>query len=147
MDVIYYSYDKLEIVNNLNRINLNYKLTDFLDDQCLKNGSSLKGRIDSFNYINKTKQKTPILISLNKRLFLIPLWSIYQNECTLVNYFNIKQIINVDNKKTKVIFHNGLNIEFDINVRVINKQIKRVKDYLLHLELDNRNTNFIMNFA
>lgn len=144
MNIIYYENKLIKIVDDTKITSLNGNLQEYLNTLCLKNGSSLKGRIDSFNYITKSKQKTPIVISFNNGEILMPLLSIYSNYCILLNYCQIKKITKIDDNKTLVIFINDDKIEFDINFRIINKQIKRVKSYINYARLNNIYTNSFM---
>ena len=132
MNIINYQFDKLAIAGrNINKV-MDYSLYDYLNEMCLINGSSLQGRIDSFNYIVKSKQKTPILISIKHKLLLIPLYSIYSKECILLNYYNIYKISKKD-EQTYIYFIDGNMEVINIDIRIIRNQIKRVKRYLEHL--------------
>lgn len=108
-------------------------ILNFLKIECLNNGSSLKGRIESFNFLTNSKQKSCILISMEKRILLMPLYSLHYEENILLNFFMIDEIKYKNYNKTVIKFINGTQIELDINNRVVKKQYKRCDIFLKKL--------------
>lgn len=145
MNFITYKEKSLDIYTINNKYNYSTSLINFLNILCLKNGSSLKGRIDAFNYIINSKQKTPIIVSLNNSILLIPLYSIYNDNCILINYYNINKIKYKENT-TIIHFNDGSIRILDIDIRILRKQVKRVEQYLNITNL-NKNTDFTTNIC
>ena len=81
MNIITYKDKTIDIYTYNNKYEYNLTLVNFLNVLCLKNGSSLKGRIEAFNFIVNSYQKTPIIVSFDSSIILIPLYSIYNDDC------------------------------------------------------------------
>ena len=145
MNIITYKDKTIDIYTYNNKYEYNLTLVNFLNVLCLKNGSSLKGRIEAFNYIVNSYQKTPIIVSFDSSIILIPLYSIYNDDCILINYFNIKKFKYKENT-TIIYFNDGSIRNLDIDVRILRKQVKRVDQYLNLLKL-NKYSDFTTNFA
>ena len=145
MNIITYKDKTIDIYTYNNKYEYNLSLVNFLNVLCLKNGSSLKGRIEAFNFIVNSYQKTPIIVSFDSSIILIPLYSIYNDDCILINYFNIKKFKYKDNT-TIIYFNDGSIRNLDIDVRILRKQVKRVDQYLNLLKL-NKYSDFTTNFA
>ena len=145
MNIITYKDKTIDIYTYNNKYEYNLTLVNFLNVLCLKNGSSLKGRIEAFNFIVNSYQKTPIIVSFDSSIILIPLYSIYNDDCILINYFNIKKFKYKDNT-TIIYFNDGSIRNLDIDVRILRKQVKRVDQYLNLLKL-NKYSDFTTNFA
>ena len=145
MNIITYKDKTIDIYTYNNKYEYNITLVNFLNVLCLKNGSSLKGRIEAFNFIVNSYQKTPIIVSFDSSIILIPLYSIYNDDCILINYFNIKKFKYKENT-TIIYFNDGSIRNLDIDVRILRKQVKRVDQYLNLLKL-NKYSDFTTNFA
>ena len=145
MNIITYKDKTIDIYTYNNKYEYNLTLVNFLNVLCLKNGSSLKGRIEAFNFIVNSYQKTPIIVSFDSSIILIPLYSIYNDDCILINYFNIKKFKYKENT-TIIYFNDGSIRNLDIDVRILRKQVKRVDQYLNLLKL-NKYSDFTTNFA
>ncbi|MDY6062672.1 MAG: competence protein ComK [Erysipelotrichaceae bacterium] len=112
-----------------------HSLINYLNCLCLSNGSTLKGRIGSVKYLLKIIQKPPILISLNKNIILLPIYSIYGSETLMFNYYMIDNYKIISENCTRIYFINGEYEDFNFNYRILNKQIVRIKNYLSKLLL------------
>ncbi len=113
----------------------NFKnLKTFLNEKCLSNGSTLEGRMKSFNFILNTRQKPCILISDIKAELLIPLNSIKSKNNILINYYSIKSVSGEGNI-TEIEFINNKKEIFDFNKRIILKQIKRCDLFLKKIRI------------
>ena len=146
MNIINYEYDHIVIETDERTIEIEKNLEKFLDNLCKQYGSSLKGRIDSFNYVLKTRQKTPIIVSMPNRVILFPIYSIYGNKTTLLNYYSIKKI-SKKRDSTVITFNNCNQINLDIDYRMIKNQIKRIDSYLNYYQNLNSDANNILNFC
>ena len=136
MNLITYKDSIIDIYTYNNKYVYKTNLIKFLNVLCLKNGSSLKGRIEAFNYALQTYQKTPIIVSIDNNLLLMPLYSIHNDDCILLNYFNISKIKSKENT-TIILFNDGSVRNIDIDIRIIRKQMRRVDEYLKLRKLNN----------
>lgn len=84
-----YNNKKLEIKQNINK---------YIDCICKKNGSSLKGRLESSKYLLNGSYKNPIVIS---EKFNIIIFNI--NDANYEYWVNYKQIINIKKFKNDVV--------------------------------------------
>lgn len=105
-------------------------LKKYLKDECILNGSSFKGRIDSFKYLTDSKQKPCILISLEKKIMLMPIFSLKSETNYLINYFMIHKIVYKDYNCTMIEFINGDQVQIDVNNRIIKKQYDRCLKFI-----------------
>ncbi|MFI3284976.1 MAG: competence protein ComK, partial [Erysipelotrichaceae bacterium] len=101
-------------------------LVKILNQLCLQYGSTLDGRISFFKYWIKVHQKVPIVVSINHGLILMPLYSIHQKECILLNYTMIKKYRSINDCQSEVTFYDQTSITIDVNIRIIRKQMNRV---------------------
>ncbi|MEG0409020.1 MAG: competence protein ComK [Bacilli bacterium] len=137
-DIIYFdqkTYETVCIKNQDNEIRFKGKPTKVLNEWCLEHGSSLEGRIDSFKYLLKVRQKPGILISERCKVLFIPTLSTTSNDCRYIQYTHIKKIIKNGPKSCTVTMNNGNSYNFNVDYRVIKQQQKRAKLYLSKLRL------------
>lgn len=100
---------------------INTSLKMFLNKHCLKNGSTLQGRLDFSKWILNTS-KLPIYI--NNAIILFPTKSLKNYETILINYKNIVDIYQNDTF-TRIIFSDLSMIDINISFYTIKKQMDK----------------------
>lgn len=105
--------------------------TKFVEDYCLKNGSTLQGRNDAFRFLTCTRYKPSLVVSNQKGLYYLATKRIQNTtELYLINYLELEKYKIIDNNHTLVIFKNGYQKELPINYRIIKRQIILLRTYL-----------------
>ena len=97
---------------------------------CLRAGSSLSGRIESFCELLHVRQKAAVLISEKSGHMYFPLTGMKQPGCTWISYNDLFRYRAVGPDRSLLIFADGTRQEVDSNIRVIRKQAARCEAYL-----------------
>ena len=66
---------------------------NYLNEMCLMNGSSLKGRQEAFIYQMKTKKFIPVVVNISKHEVYFPTKSKKAHDCIWINYANIQNVM------------------------------------------------------
>lgn len=66
---------------------------NYLNEMCLMNGSSLKGRQEAFIYRMKTKKFIPVVVNISKHEVYFPNKSKKAHDCIWINYANIQNVM------------------------------------------------------
>ncbi|MBR3350385.1 MAG: competence protein ComK [Solobacterium sp.] len=108
----------------------------WLNEKCLDNGSSLRGRTDAFCELLKVRQKPAALISEVSGEIWFPTLSPKQNDCVWIRYDEILDVKAIAPQSCEIIFFNGFRMKTDVDARVIRLQMKRCRTFLelLHHE-------------
>lgn len=91
---------------------------------CLQEYTTLKGRIDAIKEIFKLSYNIPIYI--NEQMIFI---KICNKKRIWINGINVVEVIK-DNKGSKIIFNNGLDLKIDRGYRSINGLLNKVNDII-----------------
>ena len=83
-------------------------IESYLNACCLENGSSLKGRRQSFSHAMHINRYIPIVIDLEHIFF--PIHPIRQYDCIWINYANI-QSITTQKKMCTITFHDHTHLD------------------------------------
>ncbi|MCH5166811.1 MAG: competence protein ComK [Erysipelotrichales bacterium] len=115
---IVYEADEIFIINKRPNVIVNIN--------CIKNGSTIDGRQKSAEKLVGSNYKCPILISEKENLIFFPTCSTRLKEVAWVNLSNISKVHYNKLKKVTVIeFTNGILIDFNVSLNIINNQILR----------------------
>ncbi|QVK21687.1 competence protein ComK [Mycoplasmatota bacterium] len=98
---------------------LDVSIYKFLNDICIDNLSTYKGRIDAIKRKYNIKSLVPLYVS--EDCLLIPTTSIRNYECIWINYFQIQKI-----KTSEILMNNNCIIKVRKNLFL--KQIKRCEE-------------------
>ncbi len=101
---------------------IDIKPLKLIKELCIKNGSSLEGRIASFKHLTSTRQKPCVMIK--DGLVYIPTFSFNNIECSYLLYNRIVWV-KKDEHNCIVLFDNGLKLKVDVSSRTLRKQLKR----------------------
>ena len=113
-----YEGNKMIIVKN--RPNL------IINKNCIINGSTFLGRRKCSENIIGSSYKAPILIGEKDNLIFFPTSSPRLKNVSWINLINVDKIYYNNLKKvTIVVFKNGVTIEFDVSLNIMNNQILR----------------------
>ncbi|MBR3310492.1 MAG: competence protein ComK [Solobacterium sp.] len=110
---------------------LDVSLEQYLDDICIRHGSTLEGRTVCFAKTLGIRQKPAVLLSEMTGQIFFPTESIRRNEhCALFSYQHILRVRREKSGKTVVLFINGYTYETDTDVRTIRRQMERCRHFL-----------------
>lgn len=101
----------------------------YLNDLCLKHGSSYSGRTASFRQLTGAVQKPCVLISERTQKIYMPLLSEKNPDNIWLLYNTVVSVRKTENG-CKVLFSDGTMREFGFDPRVIRLQMKRCHEFL-----------------
>ena len=110
------------------------KPQEILECWCLLQGSSVQGRVDSFKYVVKAKQKIPVLISLCGELIFFPLSGVNVEESVWLQYRYIQKVTSTNTSSCVVHFVGNYQMKLMVGPRVVYRQIRRCKYFLESLK-------------
>lgn len=99
------------------------------------NGSTLEGRIQAFKHAMDLYKKCPIYV--HECLMLFVTCAKENDDCLFINYHDLFQYHSYESNKTYLKFIKGYDVVVDFDYRIINKQVKRCKEYI-DILLDNK---------
>ncbi len=142
MNYIKRNYNGIE-VNDYTTTSMNTGFRNFIQQLCLKNYSTLEGRIEFSKMISGSNSKVPFFVSDD--ILLVPTHSFRNYKCILINLFNIQDYYRI-NDKIRVVFKNSQKLDIDVRINTIKNQLKKanvlveyiVKRKCLHDGLINR---------
>lgn len=105
-----------------------------IDLACKFFGASLKGRQTGTREVSNMTHKLPISIDPVSGLYFFPTLSPTNPNCAWIAHSHIKDIIEVENQSTKILFKNGLNIIVNISYGSLKNQINRTAQYRFVLD-------------
>lgn len=113
---IIYEVDKTVVINK--------KPNNIIKDNCIRNGSSLKGRLDSTVILTGNSYKAPILISEENNIIFFPTASPRLKTCSWISLNNINNYyFNELNKLSVINFCNNISVSINTSLNVINNQV------------------------
>lgn len=104
-------------------------IIQYLNIQCLQNGSNYQGRKESFQYLTKQKKFTPIVVSLIPLCIYFPTESYKSATCKWINYANI-QTIQYKEKECTIYFIDHTSLICSHPKRIENSMV-HIRRYLL----------------
>ncbi len=121
---------KQSICKSINNKNYIFKMSiqKIVETLCIMHGSTLQGRYIAFSKLTQIMRKRPIFVS--RELFLIPLISLKNEHCVLVNYHLLVKIRKINHHQTLLCFKDGLETTVNFNDRIIKRQKKLCEYYL-----------------
>lgn len=126
---LYYDYAKSEVCK-IKEQEAQYipsrSIHSYLNNECLKHGSNLQGRKQSFQYLIHQNKFIPIHVSNNEIYF--PIEATSNSTCIYVNYFEIDHY--ESNKKTCTIYFKDHTCLVCQNPKRIETIIQHIKRYL-----------------
>jgi len=111
-----------------------YDLVTYLDETCNLYGSTYQGRKASYQKLTKSKQKPAVLVSLIDEVLLFPNKSLVNDDCVMINYYNIAKIVGSERRYTKIYFLNKSELLLGVDSRIIKGQEKRCSRFVNYLE-------------
>ena len=127
--------NKYLIITNNQLINKNRSeevnnTLQFLNDLCIKHGSTYKGRIDACKSLLNINQKVPLLISELTLEIWFPILSSKNKDNIWLNYNEILSYKATQDNKTIFKFKNGYTYEIPFNSRIIKNQMMRCEELI-----------------
>ena len=102
----------------------------YLEQVCLKNGSTLEGREKSFRVLTAGSQKAGVLVNQRTHEFWFPTMSRKNDNCVWIAYFHTVKAFPCEENTCEVLFDNGLRYPVDCSTRTIQMQLKRCRTFL-----------------
>ena len=93
MNYLYYEYKSSTVCTVTEDEKLYYKslsTQNYLNEKCLLNGSTLKGRQEAFVYQMKVKKYIPVVVSISRKEIYFPNKSKKAHDCIWINYAILK---------------------------------------------------------
>lgn len=110
------------LIFNYKKEDISLHPIEYLNDLCIKHGSSLEGRKESFRILTNTKQKPAILISEKSELLYFPLKADSNFNNIYVNYSELMDFKRINKNETNLYFRNGLIYPVHFAYRTIKTQ-------------------------
>lgn len=107
-----------------------------LEEWCLKDGSTVCGRIKAVKHWLKIEKKVPVLINKENQIIFFPTESSKNLGCVWIAYDKVKKLYSVDAGTSKIVFKDNQELVLTINIRVIKKQMMRCRQFIKFLELN-----------
>lgn len=100
--------------------------TIIIDNSCKYFGSSLSGRQEGTKKMIDVSHKAPIIVEESSNLIFFPTHSPIHPNCSWISIKNLVHYRKSSNdRKTIVVFSNGISLEFDVRYGSLNNQILR----------------------
>lgn len=117
--------DRVSLVyENKEMFVVNDSPNNIIKKSCLKYGSTFNGRLKSAEAITGTRYKTPIVVSGSNKLIFFPTSSPRLKSVAWINMGNIDRAYRNTLKDLSIIaFNNGVLLELDVSLNIINNQI------------------------
>lgn len=113
---------------------VNDKPNNIIKKNCLRFGSTLGGRQKGTESMTGSSYKVPIIVSESEKLIFFPTSSPRLKSVAWINLMNVdKTYYNFLKKVSVISFNNGIILEFDVSLNIINNQIfksMRLEHYL-----------------
>ena len=110
---------------------LQMEFNSFIAAKAMAYGSSISGRKASFSYYTGHHVLIPLIISIKENLYFLLTRSLKADDVILINYALLWHYHRLDDQRTKLYFDSGITIDIKVNYRIIKRQIKLLRDYLL----------------
>ena len=131
MNYLYYEYKSSTVCTVKEDEKLYYKslsTQNYLNEKCLLNGSTLKGRQEPFVYQMKVKKYIPVVVSISRKEIYFPNKSKKAHDCIWINYANIKDVTYFESTCT-ITFHDGSKRKRQV-ICWIENHIKKIDNYI-----------------
>lgn len=117
-------YNKSLVYEDKNMIVIDDTPNNIIKKSCLRYGSSFEGRLKSSELLTGSNYKSPIVVSGTNRLIFFPTSSPRLKSVAWINMINIDKIYyNALKHVTVIAFNNGVLIELNVSLNIINNQL------------------------
>lgn len=110
------------------------KPKEILERLCLLQGSSMKGRMESFKFVLNVQKKIPVLVSLYKECIFFPLYGNAVTNNIWLQYRFIEKLTSLDTSSCIVHFTGGFQMEFNVGARVVYRQMRRCRNFIQRMK-------------
>lgn len=117
------SIDGSKFIYSNKEVNESFHPIEWLEKECISNGSSLEGRKTAFRKLTNTSQKPGILINEYNGLLYFPLKADTNHNNIYVNYFELVDFKQKSAIETELYFCTGLQYTVPFAYRTIKNQI------------------------
>lgn len=102
----------------------------YLEEACLKHGSTMEGREQAFRYLTDSLQKAAVLVNEEKHELWFPTVSKSCENCEWIAYYNLLKVCRRQENTSEIIFDNGFRAVVNCSIRTMNLQRKRCQAFL-----------------
>ncbi|HHY22162.1 MAG TPA: competence protein [Bacilli bacterium] len=92
---------------------------------CIEGGASYEGRTDAVRYRMNHRNKLVVPISPSNGIIALPTHSSKSFDCSWLMLVHVRTIISIKNKKTRIVFCDGQELDLDVSSYVIETQMNR----------------------
>ncbi len=124
MAIIPINYYQTKVKENDAEYIVDQNAYEIMDSSCEYYGSTYKGRLKAAKRMLDCAYKLPIIVEESANLIFFPTKSSLEEDCCWINYNYIKKYEKVGSK-TKILFTNNEEIEFNISKLSLENQISR----------------------
>lgn len=103
---------------------------EYLQEACIKHGSTMEGREQSFRKLTSSSQKAAVLVNERTNELWFPTVSKTNTDCQWLSYFHVVKAFPQKGNQSIVLFDNGLKAVLNCSSRTIQKQLKRCCSFL-----------------
>lgn len=107
---------------------VNKNAYEIMEESCEYYGSTISGRVKAAKKILDCPYKTPLLIEESENIIFFPTKSSKDETCQWINNNYVSRVIK-NNKKSKILFTNGEELELDISKLSLDNQVSRSSRY------------------
>ncbi len=116
--------NETRIVEKNDEFIVNSSSMKIIDDGCRYFGSTYSGRMEGTKSMIGINYKAPIIVEESTPMIFFPTISPRLEACSWISFKNIEKCIKKD-KKSIIIFKNGLELEIDLSYKILQNQILR----------------------
>lgn len=109
-----------------------YEPIEIIQENCIKNGSSLEGRLESVRRILNSRTKLPIPVIPEYGVFMVPTMSARNEHCVWFSYYHIKHY-KKKGKMTRVKLSNDIGLYVKVSANQFDLQVKRTSQVIANL--------------
>lgn len=102
----------------------------FVREQALQFGSSIEGRIKAMTFYTGYKSVLPLVISDKYHIYYLCTRSYKAKDAKFINYDKLLYYTKINDSTTRLSFMDGIQIDIDVNYRIIKRQLKIIRIYL-----------------
>lgn len=117
------------VLEDQTKFYVRHKPSKMIDLACKFFGSSLKGRQTGTKEISSMTSKLPISIDPSSGMYFFPTLSPTNPNCSWIAHTHIKDIREIANQRTEIIFSNDQAVVVDVSYGSIMNQVNRTAQY------------------
>ncbi|GGJ91647.1 hypothetical protein GCM10007063_12820 [Lentibacillus kapialis] len=126
------SYYQSRILEESNERNSVHRPDQIINNTCILNGSTLKGRRDSMKGLLKLNSKVPVPVVPEKGVYMLPTCASKNKNNVWISFYQINDFEQCDNR-TYVSFHDGTGLFVNVSESAFDMQYKRTGEIIARM--------------